>query len=760
MMSFWQSGCALAVVVPLGLLALRAFRWRASAREPRRIGSWCLAALALLALAGSGWLLTHSHDDSFTGLDNMAYRKMARAFGDGRGLFDPDPVLPTLPPALRRTVLYRSGSQARPTRDLSFQLDAPDGRATRPFFMPTLPLAAAGLPWLAPDLLPPLLASLGWCLLLLAGAAAGGGWGLGVAVALALATPWPLWFSRGFYPDGSGSLILGGLIAAVAIRPLDRAVPRLVAGFALGFSAALHPTLLLVALPLAGVLMLQRPRVRESVPLAGGCLLGLLPFWWMTRAICQPYGDWTRIDRLVKLLGATREHALLATTLFLVTLLACGALALGYYPAARARLRRLDARLRPWGWAAVSLAPLLLIACLPGSPGATLREGARAVWTGIRVPGALLLLGGGAAVLRQGRPARERILLAVLAWLSLFFLFLKGLEVPAGIWSLRRFLPVILPLIALLAAPLAAACASLRTTARRAGAVALLLIAGTANLARWPAAFLQVNEAGATDWTTRVAQPFGPDRLVVFDYFPHSVPYAGIPRTRVLGLGETTRAQWPELAGWLAGVARTSEVWIATSYMPAGIEENLRLEPVLAVTGRFPVVKSRHFLPADRGERLVSHAFLKAVPVTADTPPALQEKVLDGGPLGLRGPWGAVRAHGMWTRQGSAIIGPYPAAGTVVRFEAEVEWTPPKPAWEQQRLFVVPPWGGEPLVCTVTSGVSTVSGRWMVPPVAERTPTGCYRFSAETPYDPRVYGQRGYDVDLGVLLRRVTIRVL
>ena len=748
------------MIVPLGLLALRAYRLRACARSPRRISAWCWVALALLALAGSGWLLTHSHEDSFTGLDNMAYRKMARAFDGGRGFFDPDPVLPALPPSLRRAVLYRSGSQTRPTRDLSFQLDAPDGRATRPFFMPSLPLAAAGLPWLAPDLLPPLLASLAWWLLLLAGAAAGGGWGLAAVLALVLATPWPLWFARGFYPDGSGSLILGGLIAAVAIRPLDRAVLRFVAGFALGFSAALHPTLLLVALPLAGVLMLERPRVRESVLLAGGCLLGLLPFWWMTRTICHPYGDWTRLDRLVALLGATREHALLAASLLLLTVLAGGALALGFHSAARARLRRLDARLRPWGWAAVSLAPLLLIACLPGSPGATLREGARAVWTGIRVPGALLLLGGGAAVLRQGRPARERILLAALAWLSLFFLFLKGLEVPAGIWSLRRFLPVLLPLLALLAAPLAAACASLRSIGRRAVVAALLLIAGTANLARWPAAFLQVNEAGATAWTTRVAQSLGPERLVVFDYFPHSAPYAGNPQTRVLGLGETTRAQWPELAGWLAGVARTSEVWIATSYMPAGIEEDLRLEPVLAVTGRFPVVKSRHFLPADRGERLVSHGFLKAVPVTADTPPTLQEKVLDGGPLGLRGPWGAVRARGMWTRQGSAIIGPYPAAGTMVRFEAEVEWTPPEPSWERQRLFVAPPWGGEPLVCTVTSGVATVSGRWTVPPVAERTPTGRYRFSVERPYDPRAYGQRGYDADLGVLLRRVTIRIL
>ena len=96
MMSLWQSGCALAVVVPLGLLALRTVVSRPSATSSRRIGGWCRAALALLALAVSGWLLTHSHDDCFTGLDNMAYRKMARAFGGGRGFFDPDPVLPAL----------------------------------------------------------------------------------------------------------------------------------------------------------------------------------------------------------------------------------------------------------------------------------------------------------------------------------------------------------------------------------------------------------------------------------------------------------------------------------------------------------------------------------------------------------------------------------------------------------------------------------------------------------------------------------------
>ncbi len=757
-MTLWQTGCTLAVLVPLCLLAMRSYRQCATVPGSRRFGTRCRLALALLGLAGSIWLVTHSHDDTFTGLDNSAYRKMAHDFDEGSGFFDPDPLLSALPPGLQRAVLYRSGSGTRPTRDLVFQLDAPDGRATRPFFMPALPLAAAGLPWLAPNVLPPLIASLGWWLLLLAGTAAGGLWGLGASVALVLATPWPLWFARGFYPDGTGSFILGGIIAAIAIRPLDRALTRFVAGFALGFSAALHPTLLLVALPLAGVLMLERQQAREAVPLATGCLLGVLPVWWMTRTICQPYGDWTRPEILIKLLGATREHMALGASLLLLVLLSCVALALGFRPSVRARLRRLDTRLHPWGWGALWLTPLLIIALQPGQAGQTLRDGARAVWSGIRIPGALLLLTGGVAVLRPVRPLRERVMLVLLAWLSLFFLFLKGVEVPAGIWSLRRFLPVILPLIALLAAPLANACASLATsTARRAGVAAFLLLGGTPNLARWPAAYFGVNEAGATAWTKEVAQQIGTERLVAFDYFPHSVPYAGNPRMRVLGLGETSRDQWPELAGWLAGVARTSEVWIATSYAPVGIEDGLRLEPVTSVTGRFPIIKARHFLPADRGERLVAHTFLKAVPVTTDDPPMPQKMVLDGGPLGLRGPWGAVRGHGRWTRQGSAIIGPYPAAGSVVQFEAEAEWTPPVAEWEQQRLLVTPPWGGTPLVCTVTTGVSTVSGHWTVPDVSERTPTGHYSFTVEKPYDPLAYGQRGYDTDLGVLLRSVTI---
>ena len=246
---------------------------------------------------------------------------------------------------------------------------------------------------------------------------------------------------------------------------------------------------------------------------------------------------------------------------------------------------------------------------------------------------------------------------------------------------------------------------------------------------------------------------------MVFDYYGHAVPYTAGLKHRVLGLGEPSQGHWAEVVQWLAKVSGTEEVWLATSWSPCTLEEGGRLEPVYSCTGRFGTVNSRAFLPATRGERIVNNHFLRWIPLkegeTAD-----QDKVLDGSPIGLRGPWGNIRHGATWTRQGSHVIGPVPPRGGRVVFEADCAWSPPSADWSSQTLRVTPPWGGDPLRLTVEAGEHRIRGELERPADdADRAATGSYSLKVERPYNPEQNGLRGYYSDLGVPMRRIIIRI-
>ena len=736
-------------------------------------GVWMLPALAArrrlentsirlgligLWFVGSAFLLLFPHDDTFTGLDNMTYRQLSRAFLQGRGFHDPDAVLAEVPEALRESFLLHPGPAGRPTRDRAFQLAGWRETETTPFFMPVLSLAAAGLePALAPERFVPLAGALWWTLILAAGFCAGGGRGLAVATALALGTAWPAWFFRGFHAEAVGAALIAGVVAVSAVRPL-RGFMAGAAGFALGLAASYHPTLAVLSTPVAIGLMLERNDPKSAAGLVAGGLAGVFPFWAFTRWVCQPYGDWTRWETLKTMVFSVPEHRAVALALGVLALGSLAALGAGFRPAVRARIRRLDAWAAPWGWLAVCAAPFLLIAAAPGEVGGTLRKGAAAAWSGIGWPAGLLFLAGAGLVLRKDRPLRERWGLATLCWAALLFLFIQGVETPVGLWSQRRFLPVALIGIVWLVSPLSAALAA---RSGRAGWmwVAPVLAAGLWNVARWPAAYFTVNERGATEWTRAVSERIGPDRRIVFDYYAHSVPYAAGLDRRVLGLGESSRNRWPEVASWLAGLAAEEEVWLATSWPPCTLEEGARLEEVFSVTGRFPVVRAKAFFPAERGEREVRNVFSRWVPLAAGET-ADQDKGMAGGPMGLRGPWGPVRLGATWSRQGAGIIGPVPGKGRLIVFEAECDWTPPAEDWPEQSLLVTPPWGGAPLRLAVPAGESIAKGACVRPAEdVERPETGVYSLSVERPYDPARQGLRGYPPDLGVPFRRIIIQV-
>jgi hypothetical protein len=249
MMRVWSILAWLATLLPLvAWLALAgpalAARWRLARPAAR-------ATLAGLWLLGAGFLLARPHDDSFTGLDNMTYRQMAQAFVDGRGFHDVDAVLAEVPENLRQNFMLHRGPRGRPTRDRAFQVDGWRSADTKPFFMPVLPLAAAApAPLLAPERFVPLAGALWLALVLAAGFIAGGGWGLLAVGVWLIGTAWPAWFLRGFYAEGVGALLVAGPVAVAALRPLRGGLAAL-AGFSLGLAVSYHPTLVVLAVPVA-----------------------------------------------------------------------------------------------------------------------------------------------------------------------------------------------------------------------------------------------------------------------------------------------------------------------------------------------------------------------------------------------------------------------------------------------------------------------------------------------------------------------------
>jgi len=728
----------------------------------RRAPGLALATVALWLLGGV-FLFSLSHDDVFTGLDEAAYRSLAHGFGNNYGLVAQDTVLARVPPELRQAFLYSPG--VRPTRNRTHQVTDPQSLTLRPYFNPLLPLAAAGgQPLLSPDWFVPLLTFLWLGLVLTIAASLGGWWGLAAGTALLLGTAWPAWFGRGFFAETPAAILTAALLAGNLLRPLRGAMLP-TAGFALGLAVSLHPTLIFVSAPVALGLLAGQKRARDGLLLLAGGLLGLLPIWLLTRWVCSPYGNWTRWATLRHMLAVLPEHR----AVFLALLLGLAGLAVAVSGLCHARLRRRIARLLlsipPRVWLLVALLPPLTMLLLPGPVGATLRCGALAFWTGVRIPYALLLLLAGWATLWTNRRPSRAIWLAGLCWAALFAAFLKGVETPVGIWSQRRLVPVWLPLVTLLAICLADARRYFVAKSWRTAAALLLLAAGgLANLIRWPVPYLIPNEKGASRWVTATAGLLPAEGWVIFDYFPHAVPYMNRLDNCVLGLDEKSHDRWPAVMDWLGTLVGTQEVWLATSWSPCRLEEAVRLEEVAVRAGNFPLVRAKEFFPARGSMRKVSNVFQRLVPLAAGEA-LVQEKIFDGSPLGLRGQWGPLRplmAAGppaAWSRQNCGIVGPLPQPGETVEILLEAAAGRKTP----QTIRLLPPWAGAELTLEVPTAAGVVGGFLQRPPavaVGEASATGIYRLQAATPYDPATDGLGGYPDDLGVLVRRIVIRVV
>ena len=101
-----------------------------------------------------------------------------------------------------------------------------------------------------------------------------------------------------------------------------------------------------------------------------------------------------------------------------------------------------------------------------------------------------------------------------------------------------------------------------------------------------------------------------------------------------------------------------------------------------------------------------------------------------------------------------------PEHGQAVEFEIECEWNPPVSEWTEQELQVIPPWGGDPLRLTVLAGCHQLQG--LLTRSANdisRLVTGIYSLQVERPYDPQQFGLHGYPPDLGIVAKRIIIRI-
>jgi hypothetical protein len=601
------------------------------------------------------------------------------------------------------------------------------------------------------------------------GVARGGSLGGLLSIALLLGSPLPLWLLRGCYAESVGAILVALAVLSWVVQPAGRRQGNGFVGAALGLAVSFHPVMLALSVPALGIMLVEADEgIGLSLRRWLGFGLGLLPLVVSTLFIAQPYG---RLDLRYQLFHARVSASVRIT---LVAAVLAGVALLAVMPSRRrfiAWLGRIHSR-RP---AAVSLGLLLfwvvpvVVAMFCWRQGEDVRRGLNEMGLALQVPFGVLLCALCLGTLMSRSAGKEKAVLTIGFAVLPVFLYLKGAEQMA-LWSQRRLLP---PLLLWIVACLPAAAGWL-AGARRGrlrlllcmGSAALLCVAGGYNLVRWPAPYLVRYEKGADAWTARLEDRIG-GRLAVFDYHPFGVPFAAGGVARVLGLSEFGESGMKDVGAWLAQRAKEEEILWVTAYASPGMEEGVVLDSAGRESVCIERVRSKAALPALRQERVVEVELLRARPVS-DGGSAAMDKVLDGGPLGLRGRWSrqdipitmpdGSRAVARWSRQGSGIVGPVPPSGSAVRIRIEAT-TGRRSGPGSQVLVVRPPWDGPPLRLTVSNAFTCVEGVTARPDGSSNRVdrTGVYRIESETPYSPLVDGIKGYPTDLGALIHRIRI---
>ncbi len=726
-------------------------------------------------------IIIHPHQDNFTGLDVAMYRLTSGAFQEGRGFNDVDRPFDQVPRAIKPSLLYRNVEEpgARQTRDCLFELTDYPHAETKPFFMPTLPLAAAGagVLGLSRDGFVPLVGALWVLSVFMVSTGRNRKLEWVAAVGLLLGTAWPAWFLCGFHADA-----VGGVLAAIVVlgffEKRQSEPVHLVRGILLGLSISFHLTMIVIALPVALALVMRSGRFRDTALLLVGGLVGVLPLLLINAYVCQPYGDFLSFSALAAMCRSVPEIRMVMVGLAVT--LACGVMVvtLAHVQKVRAWFETdKSRRLVSLGCIVLCVAPW----ALPFLVGGTLQKGMMATWSGIGLFVIPVVLSA-TFLFRRRYPLSARVLLACICLSALVFLYIKGSEVPVGLWSQRRFCPVIFYLISLLAVPLAEGLSGIATRSLKWGwcVSGVVLLPIVLHIISGHAAYFRPNGEGSEKMVEQVEAVLdnaGENALTLFDYYPHSVPYQWNLHRSVFGLNESVgkRLEHGPVMQWLAEEAKTRPVLIIGSdfsgtlqpysYVPPSlVEDGFWLMPkqeVLATS--IETIATRAFFPAQQTEKWMGQTVFDAVPITEfNRARAVQMKTLDGSPLGLRPPWGRVVKGGMWSREGSGIVGTLPPPGGRMTIQISASWFPPDDTWTNQVIVLTPPFKGNSVVFTVGDarrGVSSLKAviERAADDVDDGSFTGVYRFHAQTPYNPAVYGTKGFDADLGVVIDSVRI---
>ncbi|WP_028572285.1 hypothetical protein [Desulfonatronum lacustre] len=748
----------------------------------------CVLIYALLGAL----LFLRPHQETFIGLDSSAIRLMTHAPTHGRDLIGVDQTLTRVLPELRTSFLYIPAPHLRMTRDRSFQLDDLDSCTYRPWFYPFLTYAALGFDHIIPGkAVDYFLPSLTLLFFILAGAFMASKTGLpGLVAALGLIAGLPLipWFARGYYPEWAALL----LVFPVVLNWLrDQSPPSsgrhasifrtsghppssaslCLSAFVLGLAACFHP----VILPWSGavflLLIIGFPTIQNlRVLAAGGCFaLGLTPLVIVTQWVTRPYGD---IFNPRWMLGAAQ-----GSTLFFLLLLiaATGLAAAGLLLTPRGRSRLHDLLFSP-GWTAhalrlcAAMIPTGLLLLSEQTTAAT-AEGLADLWSVLTTPYGFI---AAATILASFLPAvrpRPRVLLVATVALASVYLYLKGIE-PFGLWSQRRLLPVLFPFIVASLAVwrdvLHAHGHQWRTNTLIPGGLAA--IAAVMFTLHSPFYLLRA-ESGA-DAAIRMLDEATQDGLTFYDYHQYGSPLAALGQVGALPLSNRlTDEAREQVLLWAEKAAASEPVRWVSAFANPGLEQGVILVESLTIRQDLPRLRARRAFPAQVAQHPLSMTVLEARPIQNASPLLKLDKILDRGPLALRGPWGRPdiplsapngdRLPARWTREGSAVIGPLPAPGEAVRIEM-VAGAARRDDQAHQVVTITPPWPGPALELRVENTHTGVSGLLRRPRNADSPEdrTGQYVLTTHDPYDPAQYDIRGFDADLGVLLHRIRIEAV
>lgn len=717
------------------------------------------------------------HDDSFAGLDNSGYRLMARAFQAGRPMHSVDRLLLEAPRELRNKFMLAPTMDERNTRDRSFLVKSLDTGETEPFFYPFLPLAALGFDSVVPgdalDYFVPVIGLLFVVMCLAVGAACGGAWGLLVAVALLAGSPLPAWLFRGFYVESVASILTSLSLLCWLTRPENGKVSLFVY-LAAGLAISLHPAMMVVSLPLL-VIFTMTPEERTGDVFAGLFAFGagVAVMAAMTEFVCAPYATLKPSSIQVSFMASASQRITLACAAGLLALLVVGIVAKPFLVKAYQQMSETKQYALSLLPVVVSVALVLLISEFWSQREFVVR-GIREAGGGVRFWLGFLLGICGVIVLAVRKNGYARMAMAAALVALPVFAYLKGAE-QMGLWSQRRLLSVYLVgVVGLLPASAEWFDSMIRRISGplkfpAATAVAcLLLLAAAANPYRWPAPYTVRCDTGAWTWIEKVKARIG-DRLVFFDYYPFSVPFAVDGKTRALGLCERAESGTEGIIGWLAGKALKEEVLLATAYENPGIEEGVALNEAFSESFRLRKITSKGALPAEKRYHQVDIKFLAIRPIMDSVQPPVLDKIFDGGPVAVRGRWGrgSPIAHAgrllpaRWSREGSGVIGPVPLPGGSVQICVSAAASRDDGV-DGQVLMVKPPWTGNALPLAVSNDFSVVSGTLSRPGDQEDggMRTGVYRIYASQPYDPAKAGISGYDKDLGARIHRIRIEAV